>query len=67
MLTILCGGLALWAMGPPAGAQEAPLLEIALHPGIRVTGEVGSTYAIESKAEVEDDFWLTRVTLTRGF
>jgi len=54
-------------MGPPAGAQEAPLLEIALHPGIRVTGEVGSTYAIESKAEVEDDFWLTRVTLTRGF
>jgi hypothetical protein len=47
-------------MGPPAGAQEAPVLEIALYPGIRVTGEVGTTYVIESKGEVEGDFWLTR-------
>jgi len=60
LLSILSGGLALWAMGPPAGAQEAPVLEIALYPGIRVTGEVGSTYVIESKAEVDGDFWLTR-------
>ena len=36
------------------------MVEIALYPGIRVTGEVGSTYVIESKAEVEGDFWLTR-------
>jgi len=60
LLSILCGGLALWAMGPPAGAQEAPALEIALYPGIRVTGEVGATYVIESANDVESDFWLTR-------
>ena len=47
-------------MGPSAGAQEAPALEIALYPGIRVTGEVGVTYVIESKNGVDDDFWLTR-------
>ncbi len=47
-------------MGPAAGAQDAPVLEIALYPGLRVTGEVGTTYVIESKAEVEGDSWLTR-------
>jgi hypothetical protein len=45
---------------PRAGAQEAPALEIALDPGIRVTGEVGTTYVIESKTYLESDFWLTR-------
>ena len=60
LLSILGGGLAVWAVGPPAAAQEAPALEIALYPGIRVTGEVGATYVIESKVEVEGDFWLTR-------
>ncbi len=35
-------------------------IEIALYPGIRVTGEVGTTYVIESKTEVEGDFWVTR-------
>jgi hypothetical protein len=53
-------GLAAWAVGPPVTAQESPLLEIALYPGIRVTGEVGATYVIESKNGAEDDFWLTR-------
>ncbi len=53
-------GLAAWAAGPPVEAQQAPVLEIALYPGIRVTGEVGATYVIESRAEVEGDFWLTR-------
>lgn len=47
LLSILCGGLAVCAVGPPAGAQEAPALEIALYPGIRVTGEAGATYVIE--------------------
>ncbi|MCZ7640130.1 MAG: formylglycine-generating enzyme family protein [Verrucomicrobia bacterium] len=37
-----------------------PSLEIALHPVIRVTGEVGATYVIESTSDVEGDFWLTR-------
>ncbi|HOY58238.1 MAG TPA: SUMF1/EgtB/PvdO family nonheme iron enzyme, partial [Verrucomicrobiota bacterium] len=60
LLSILCGGLALWPMGPPVGAQDAPVLEIALYPGIRLTGEVGTTYVIESKGEVDGDFWLTR-------
>jgi len=53
-------GLVVWAAGPPVGAQDAPALEIALYPGIRVTGEVGTTYVIESKNGVEGDFWLTR-------
>lgn len=57
---ILVFGLAASAMGPPAWAQEGPALEMALYPGIRVTGEVGATYVIESKNGVEDDFWLTR-------
>ncbi len=46
--------------GPWVWAQEAPALEIALHTVIRVTGEVGATYVIESRNGVEDDFWLTR-------
>ncbi|MCZ7636485.1 MAG: leucine-rich repeat protein [Verrucomicrobia bacterium] len=45
---------------PTVLGHGAAALEIALHPAIRVTGEVGSTYVIESKAEVEGDFWLTR-------
>jgi len=53
-------GLAFWAAGSWASAQNAPTLEIALYPGIRVTGEVGTTYVIETKTEVEGDFWLTR-------
>jgi len=40
-------------------AQDEPTLAIQLHP-ITVTGEVGSTYVIESKIDVEDDFWLAR-------
>ncbi len=36
------------------------MLEIGVHPVIRVTGEVGGTYVIESKPDVEGDFWLTR-------
>lgn len=60
LLSVLCGGLAVCAAGPPAGAQEAPVLEIALYPGIRVTDAVGTTYVIESKGEVEGGFWLTR-------
>ena len=57
-------GLALMAglavVATTAMAQDAPTLEIALHPVIRVTGEVGATYVIESATEVESDFWLTR-------
>ena len=41
-------------------AQEAPTLAIGIHPAITVTGEAGSTYVIESKNGVDDDFWLTR-------
>lgn len=52
--------LAIWMGGSPAEAQEAPTLEIALYPGIRVTGGVGTTYIIESKIGVEADLWLTR-------
>ena len=51
-------GLAGWM--PPVTAQDGPSLEIALHPVIRVTGEVGATYVIESKNVADDDFWLTR-------
>ena len=40
--------MAVAAVGPPVGAQEAPVLEIALYPGLRVAGEVGTTYVIES-------------------
>ena len=39
---------------------QAPELEIQLHPAITLTGEAGSTYVIESKTAVEDDFWVTR-------
>jgi formylglycine-generating enzyme required for sulfatase activity len=53
-------GLSAWAVGPPVAAQDAPQLEIALYPGIRVTGEVGTTYVIESTTDVEGGFWLTR-------
>ena len=52
--------LTAWSAGPPASAQDAPRLEIALYPGIRVTGEVGTTYVIESTTDVEGGFWLTR-------
>ena len=41
-------------------ALQAQELAIQLHPTITVTGEAGSTYVIESKTSVEDDFWLTR-------
>ncbi len=40
--------------------QEEPSLEIQLHPSIRVTGEAGATYVIESMTDLEGDFWLTR-------
>jgi formylglycine-generating enzyme required for sulfatase activity len=45
---------------PTVLVHPAAVLELALYPGIRVTGEVGTTYVIESKADVEGDFWLTR-------
>jgi formylglycine-generating enzyme required for sulfatase activity len=51
-------GLAVVATA--AMAQDAPSLEIALHPVVRVTGEVGTTYVIESATDVDSDFWLTR-------
>ena len=41
-------------------AQEEPTVAIQLHPAITVTGEAGSTYVIESKTDLEGDFWLTR-------
>ena len=44
----------------PLAAQDDPTLAIQLHPAITVTGEVGSTYVIESKNGVDDDIWLTR-------
>jgi len=45
---------------PVMMGHGAAALEIAVYPGIRVTGEVGTTYVIESKTELEGDFWLTR-------
>ncbi len=45
---------------PAIAGYGAAILEIALYPGVQVTGEVGTTYVIESKAEVDGDFWLTR-------
>jgi len=57
---ILGLSLALGTAAREAEAQDAPTLEIALYPGIQVTGEVGATYAIQSKAEVGEGFWETR-------
>lgn len=57
---MLCLGLAIWVARPPAWAQDSPILEIALYPGIRLTGELGTTYVIESKTEVEGASWMTR-------
>ncbi len=53
-------GLAAGATAPRTVAQDAAILEIALRPEIRVSGEVGAIYVIESKSNVEGDFWLTR-------
>ena len=49
-------------------AQDGPNLGIQLHPEsqaaqIQLTGEVGSTYVIESKTDLEEDFWLARAVL----
>lgn len=41
-------------------AQNEPTLAIQMHPAITVVGEAGSTYVIESKNGVDDDWWLTR-------
>jgi len=53
-------GLAWWLAQRLTWAQAPASLEIALHPVIRVTGEVGATYVIESATEVDSEFWLTR-------
>ncbi len=45
---------------PAISGYGASVLEIVLYPGLRVTGEVGTTYVIESKTDVDGDFWLTR-------
>lgn len=60
MKTTLIPFLATFLVSAALQAQDAPSLAIGMHPAITVTGEAGSTYVIESKNGVEDDFWLTR-------
>lgn len=44
-------------------AQEQAVLNIALHPAVQVSGEIGATYAIESKTELPGDAWVKRANL----
>ena len=44
----------------PLQAQEEPTRAIQPQPAVTVSGEAGSTYVIESKNGVDDDFWLMR-------
>ena len=42
---------------------ERPTIEIQLHPGIVVNGEMGASYAIERAINLEEDIWAVRTII----